>query len=345
MNDAERSCLEVEALLPLYAGADLDGVEQDSVGEHLAACSSCRDSLAGVQSARTALLGAKGSWNAPGPDLLSDLLPSIRDKFARRGRGEGAEANSAPGASRVASMGDSLDVVSAGGRVPARGRRPFLLRVVQGSPLGVAAAAAVLVAVSLVPFLRGAGGSGENSDGGPVPASLAQGGPGEFAEIPPLSGTPSGTFSSGTTLASSGTPRDLRRLRPGERTLFERAQAFDAARAQRVRAQDVRAQGVGTQGALARSGSEAAGALNPWDPTGSNFGDGLGVLSSPGVRRLGRTVFGDRNTLVGHQTLLIPLPPPTECGSEFPGISERASLHLDADCAPSGLRNLGVDRP
>lgn len=322
MNDAQRSCLEVEALLPLYAGADLDGAEQDSVGDHLASCSSCREALEGIQSARSAILGEQGTWNSPGPDLLPALLPSIRDEFARRlgGQREAGGHRSAVGAS-----------------VASPGRRPFPLRAVFRAPLGVAAAAAVLVAVSLAPRFLGPDATRSTPGSGTESLAGSPGSSGELVEIPPVSGGAPGTFAPGslpldtfelgTSLVSADSTSGLRRLQPGEPTLFEGARSFDASR---------------LRSSLANSGTQV-----PFDlgsPEGSMAPGHFGVFSPSFPPRQGGPVFGG-STLVGYPELLVPLLAPIECGSKPPEIFEHATRRHGLDCVPADPGTLGVDRP
>lgn len=78
MEPKSEPCLEVQHLLPLYVGADLDPAEMDLVAEHLNGCEECRASNLALLGARERISSlAEASWTLRTPDLWSGVRAGL----------------------------------------------------------------------------------------------------------------------------------------------------------------------------------------------------------------------------------------------------------------------------
>lgn len=175
MNQRSDSCLEVENLLPLYVGADLDPSEMDVVAEHLNDCEVCRRDNIDLLEARERISRLSDArWVQQRPDVW----PGIRDGLREAGLVDGAELPQL---------------------VPASGWQR--LRV--GA---LAAAAALLVSLGGLQLLGGDGGSKQpSSTTGPGPM-LVQGG-GESLTPRSPEPRPRGSIMPVTAVSSGSLPR------------------------------------------------------------------------------------------------------------------------------------------
>ena len=167
MTEAMQACAEIEGLLPLYVGRDLEPgpTEPGSavmVARHLSSCPRCaeraRRAAASRRALRTELRGLTPAAAAP----PRDLWPGLRARLEAEGRlGRAASAAA----------------VAAGPRTASRPRIAALPRVIAWT--GALASAAALVATAILVLDPG---------GGPAPLQDSGGGPGLVAA--PVPGAP-----------------------------------------------------------------------------------------------------------------------------------------------------------
>lgn len=202
-------CTEIQGLMPLFVGGDLEAGETDKVAEHLGTCDACFGALEQAGRAREALrteLFAQVEGHEP------QLWPALRESLAQEGLFHSAPVAAAP---------------PRGGRLLSFSKRRH-----------VAAAAAGLFALAYIGWanLGGLQGSGDVQPNG---------GSGGLAETRPVVERPANEAApaieratltgSGATLASEPTTDlgGLRPVAPGAKPLFD--QARDAILEERAR--------------------------------------------------------------------------------------------------------------
>ena len=92
MEPTHTTCLEVEPLLPLYVGADLEPSEMEQVAEHLNGCETCRNENLALLETRERLLRLD---DAPWTKNVPDLWSGIRSELVSEGLIAGAQSRPA----------------------------------------------------------------------------------------------------------------------------------------------------------------------------------------------------------------------------------------------------------
>ena len=209
MNQLPQTCVDVESALPLYVGADLERAEMVAVGEHIEGCAPCRRGAERARAARKALAALGDASATEGGDVWrGDLWPGIRERLvaehilgpatwgaggARRLLGTRwrrlAGLSSLAVAASLLALGLSGVFTSA----PAPAESPLVAGPRGAHPLAAdpvaATAGAVLAPTQPIAIVDGA------------------------ADVPPVVAAPPG-----------GVPGRLRKARPGEPHMLDRAQ-------------------------------------------------------------------------------------------------------------------------
>lgn len=203
MKQQKAICTEVEGLLPLYVGADLEQEDTRFVGAHIEECAACAGLLRTAESARSELRrGLTELVDGREPQLW----PAIREQLAREGL--------------FSEMAERRSPVPGGERE----RHPFTLLF---HSRGMRMAGGLAASLALI-FFAGRGldfGSGQPGSGHSVRPDAGEARPDGLArELPgPSLGTGTDLFADAGTAEPASTPAGLRPVGLGEKPLFDQA--------------------------------------------------------------------------------------------------------------------------
>mgnify|MGYP000220804034 CR=1 FL=1 len=196
-NDPRTTCTDIEGLLPLFVGGDLDGDDLARVAGHVAGCERCG---AGLEAAREARHELRRGLRAGVQDREPELWPAIRAELAKEGL-LGSPGVAAPG---TVHPGDRAD------------RRPRRLVSLPRVAAGIAAGFAV--------FLVGQGLLGPTDiPEGPTPGAGNELVEERGAPAPALGPLVDSALAGAEVDAPAAVPTGLRPVGIGNETLFDEA--------------------------------------------------------------------------------------------------------------------------
>ncbi|MDF1800071.1 MAG: zf-HC2 domain-containing protein [Planctomycetota bacterium] len=235
--DPRTTCTEVEGLLPLFIGGDLEGDDIALVAVHVEGCERCAEALEGVRRARQELrAGLQMAVEGREPQLWPAIRSELHREGLLRAPGEPVSLRPLPGGADLEHDAD---------RAPAR--PASLPRVAVGMAAGIAAVLMI----------------GRGFFGGPELTPQDPGGSGgdrvverQAAPTPNVRGL-DGSAVADATLGSEARPKPSARLRP---VGFENETLFDGAREDLLRdAQEARTLQPGVGSFLPSPSSGSAG--------------------------------------------------------------------------------------
>lgn len=208
MKQSKANCTEVEGLLPLYVGGDLDREDASSVGRHIERCAACAGQLERAEIARRELRrGLAELVDGREPQLW----PAIREQLAREGL-----FREAGDLTPVPALAERRLLVPGGDRE----RRPYNTKILRQAGALAASLALIFLVGRNLDF--GAGNTPDTLGGSPDSSGLAR----ELAA--PATSNPGdfGTALTGDLFAEARQPSGSTGLRPvslGEKPLFDQA--------------------------------------------------------------------------------------------------------------------------
>ena len=200
MKQSKANCTEVEGLLPLYVGGDLEREDASSVGRHIEGCAACAGQLERAEIARRELrrgLAALVDGREP------QLWPAIREQLAREGL-----FREAGDLTPVPALAERRLLVPGGNQE----RRPYNTRILR--QVGALAASLALIFFVGRNLDLGSGGAPDSLGGSPDSSGLAR----ELGS--PAPSDPGDLFAEAS---QPSRPTGLRPVSLGEKPLFDQA--------------------------------------------------------------------------------------------------------------------------